>query len=39
MRIVFCALATLSILGACNTIQGVGNDITDAGNALERTVK
>ena len=34
-------LAGLSLLAltACNTIQGVGRDITQAGEALERTVE
>jgi predicted small secreted protein len=36
-RIVFCiaALATLA-LGACNTMAGLGSDVSSAGNKLER---
>ena len=37
-----CALAALSVLGAvtaCNTIEGMGQDVKAAGNGIERTAE
>ena len=31
-------LGLAAILGACNTIQGVGKDITEAGETIEDAV-
>ncbi len=37
--IVLAAAATALLVGACNTIEGVGKDVKAAGTAVERTAK
>jgi predicted small secreted protein len=32
------AIAAILSLGACNTVQGVGRDITNAGRAIENAL-
>lgn len=32
----FIPVLALVVLGACNTVQGVGEDVSAAGTALER---
>ncbi|MCB1803191.1 MAG: entericidin A/B family lipoprotein [Gammaproteobacteria bacterium] len=38
-RIVLLAFALLVTLSACETIKGIGRDITNAGEALEDAVR
>ena len=33
------ALSLVFVLAGCNTVQGVGQDIGKAGNAIERAAK
>lgn len=39
MRCFVLAALALSILTACNTVQGLGKDIEKAGEALQRSTK
>jgi len=32
-------LSALGILGACNTVQGIGKDIEKGGEAIQRATK
>lgn len=32
-------IASLSVLAACNTVEGVGEDVTAAGQAVEQTAQ
>jgi entericidin B len=32
-------IAVASILGACNTVQGIGKDIEKGGEAIQKAVK
>ena len=32
-------LVLASLLAACNTVEGIGQDIKGAGNAIERSAK
>lgn len=32
-------IATLALLAACNTLEGVGRDVKSAGESLERVSK
>ena len=38
-RILFVLLASLYLLGGCNTIEGMGKDIKAAGGAIEKTAE
>lgn len=35
---VFCLIAALGFLAACETVKGVGRDIENAGEALDEAV-
>lgn len=35
MRLVIIQLVTLVMLSACNTVQGVGQDVQSAGDVIE----
>ena len=37
MRRVFAMLAVLAALSACNTVEGVGEDISDAARTVRNT--
>ena len=37
--VAFITLALAFVLAGCNTVQGVGQDIERAGNAIERAAK
>lgn len=39
LTLTFALLLPLLALSACNTIQGVGQDIKDGGAAIDRAVK
>ena len=40
MRIITCILAAgLLALSACNTVQGIGRDVSAAGSAVSNTAK
>ena len=39
MKKLFASLAILALLAGCNTIAGMGKDISKAGNAIENTAK
>ena len=36
MKRLFALIATISLLAACNTIQGVGKDIKKGGEVIEK---
>jgi predicted small secreted protein len=37
MRRLFATLAVMAALGACNTVEGVGQDITEAAQTVRDT--
>lgn len=37
--IVFAAAAAALVVSACNTVEGVGRDVTSAGKAVTHTAK
>ena len=37
-RLVLLAVACMFVLGACNTVKGVGKDVQRAGEAIEGVV-
>jgi predicted small secreted protein len=39
MKKLFASLSLLAFLAGCNTIAGMGKDISKAGNAIESTAK
>jgi predicted small secreted protein len=39
MKNLFVSLAVIALLAGCNTIAGMGKDISKAGNAIENTAK
>jgi predicted small secreted protein len=39
LLLVAAALVTVLVLGACNTIEGMGKDIAKAGDAIEGAAK
>jgi predicted small secreted protein len=39
MKTLFASLAVLALLAGCNTIAGMGKDISKAGSAIESTAK
>jgi entericidin B len=39
MKKLLILLATLGLLAACNTVEGVGKDIQKAGDAIEGAAK
>lgn len=39
MKKLLIVLATLGLLAACNTVEGVGKDIQKAGDAIEGAAK
>ncbi|MEM1299630.1 MAG: entericidin A/B family lipoprotein [Pseudomonadota bacterium] len=39
MRVLAMVVAGCMLLAACNTVQGVGQDVQDAGEALEKGAK
>jgi entericidin B len=38
-NLILLALVAAFILGGCNTVEGVGKDIKQGGEAIERAVK
>lgn len=39
MRTIACMIAGVLLLGACNTVEGVGRDVQGAGKAVEKGAK
>jgi predicted small secreted protein len=39
MRTLFAGLAVLALLSGCNTIAGMGKDISNAGDSIEAAAK
>jgi predicted small secreted protein len=37
MKIVFAAFTTLIVLAGCNTVEGMGRDLSAAGSAMSDT--
>ena len=37
-RVIILLLATLPLLASCNTIQGIGQDIKDGGQYMDKAI-